>query len=122
MKWILMLSLAFTASVSLADEKCPVIDVVVGRVKPDTNEKKFLADSLVLDIHLKKQKGFISRKLYKIPETNQWMDVLCWKSEEDGRKAVEVVHATPACGTFLGQWEEKHELYHGINLGNQKVK
>ncbi len=113
-KSMMLLGLTLIASISFADEKCPVIDVVVGKLKAGVNETKFLADSTILDIHLKKQKGFISRKFFKIPESNQWMDILCWKSEEEGKKAVEVVHATPACNTFLGQWEEKYELYHGI--------
>lgn len=111
---LLLIGFVFIESTAFAGEKCPVIDVVIGKLKPGIDEKKFLADSTVLDIHLKKQKGFISRKFYKVPETNQWMDILCWKTEEEGKKAVEVVHATPACNTFLGQWEEKYDLFHGI--------
>lgn len=108
-----LLGFILMTSTAVAGEECPIIDVVVGKLKAGVSEKKFLADSSILDGHLRKQKGFISRMLFKVSETSQWMDILCWKSEEEGKKAVEVVHSTPACNVFLGHWEEKYELFHG---------
>lgn len=105
----------FNFSAYAGSDKCPVAEVAIGKLKPNTNEKTFLKDSRELDKHISKMKGFISRRFYKIEQSNQWMDIVCWQSETDVKKAAEEVHKIPACNNYLGHYTDKPDLFvHGL--------
>lgn len=105
----------FNFSAYAGSDNCPVAEVAIGKLKPSTNEKTFLKDSKELDKHISKMKGFISRRFYKIEQTNQWMDIVCWKSEADAKKAAEEVHKIPACNSYLAHYTDKPDLFvHGV--------
>lgn len=94
---------------------CPVVEVAIGKLKPQTDQAAFLRDSKELDNHIKKMKGFISRRFYKIESTGQWMDIVCWRSESEAKKAAEEVHKIPACNSYLGHYTDKTDLFvHGV--------
>lgn len=96
-------------------DACPVAEVAVGKLKAGANVSRFLADSRALDGQIKKMKGFISRSFYEAPDTGQYMDIVCWRSVEDAKKAADEVHAIPACNAYLSHYREEPDLFiHGV--------
>lgn len=96
------------------DSECPVVEVAIGKLKKGADISRFLVDSRAIDPEFKKMKGFISRRLFEIPETGQWMDILCWSSLEAAKAAAEKIHENAACGRYLSHLEEKPEVFvHG---------
>ncbi len=98
-----------------AQDNCPVVEVGIGKLRPQADQTLFLKDSRNLGLHLKQMKGFISRQFYRIESTNQWMDIVCWRSEGEAKKAAEEVHKIPACNSYLGHYNDKPDLFvHGV--------
>lgn len=97
----LMLTLcALPADIARAGGDGPVLEVVSFRLIPGTGEADFLAAARATEAPLRRQRGFLSRKLTR-SEDGIWTDHVAWASLPVALAASEAMMAEPAFQPFM---------------------
>ena len=76
------------------------VEVVMYRLKPETDRGAFLASSETLTEIVRGMKGYRDRELSE-SDDGQWLDVLHWDRMEDALQAADAIMATPEAQRFM---------------------
>ncbi len=74
-------------------------EIVLYRLKPDTNRDRFLAISAQATVWLQQQPGYLGREL--LEDDGQWIDVVRWASRDDALSAASAFADVPEAAVFM---------------------
>jgi hypothetical protein len=83
----------------------PVLEVVLFKLKPGTDEAAFLAASEAVMPDLRTMRGFMGRELLKDAD-GHWMHTVHWHSLDDAQRAAEVFLTLSCAQTLMALIEE----------------
>jgi hypothetical protein len=83
----------------------PILEVVLFKLKPGTDEADFLAASEAVMPDLRTMRGFIRRELFEDAD-GQWMDTAHWHSLDDAHRAAEVFLSLLCAQTLMALIDE----------------
>jgi len=84
------------------------IELVRFRSRAGVTEQEVLAAAERVNVFLKSQPGFVSRRLGR-SDDGTWIDILRWRSREDVTAAMEKTAASPHCAAFFGLIDPDHD-------------
>jgi quinol monooxygenase YgiN len=74
-------------------------EIVLYRLKPDTNRDRFLAISAQATAWLQQQPGYLGREL--LADDGQWVDLVQWASMDDALAAANAFMDVPEAAAFM---------------------
>jgi antibiotic biosynthesis monooxygenase (ABM) superfamily enzyme len=78
----------------------PVLELVNFRLVPGTSTDTFVALAQATEPALRRQPGYVSRKLVHTAE-GQWTDIVEWQSLAQATEAARIVLSDPAFAPFI---------------------
>lgn len=82
-----------------AERQVPVLEIVQFRLVPGTDPAAFIGFGKATEAPLRRQPGFISRKLVQGAD-GEWTDIVEWASLAAANKAAKQIMAEPEFGPF----------------------
>lgn len=88
-----------------------VLELVVFQLRPGVTREQALSASEAVSAWVAEQPGFVSRETYEVPDGEQWVDVLYWRSMAEAKAASERAMAQDHCQAFFSLLAPEAEVF-----------